>query len=386
MSTNNQVNKKDPSEKTKKIENSDMQKETQQTKRSGNVLSQVFAILFILFGLMISLGAFFSGLLLIIAGLLCLPRIQAILEKKTKKTLPKGVIVGAVVVLVVISLVALPKTEEVNEISTDSTSESESQKTITIPSLVEYDDDMDDSDENKEVEQEDVVVPSDHTVVSPDNLDINDPVGAEALVSEVVDGDTVKLSDGNKVRILGIDTPETKDPRKPVQCFGEEASLKMTELVDDKKVTLLVDEGQGDKDKYGRLLRYIYIGNTDIGAEMVRQGYAFAYTKYPVSKMDGYVALEQEARENKAGLWAEDTCNGSTELVQDETTVPESEQETESNPQPVLLPTSDYSCNCSKTCDSMSCDEAYYQLNTCGCSRRDGDKDGVPCESICPGG
>jgi len=227
-------------------------------------------------------------------------------------------------------------------------------------------------------------------------------VESEVLVSEVIDGDTVRLSDGDVVRILGIDTPETKDPRKPVQCFGQEASTKMTELTEGKKVILLVDSSQGDKDKYERLLRYIYIGSTDIGAEMIKEGYAYAYTKYPVDKTDEYKALENQARENKKGLWAENTCNGSTELPsQTETPQPSNTNiltvNTNTAPTPVnantglnippIQPSTNYACSCSKLCEAMSsCEEAYYQLNTCGCSKRDGDKDGVPCESICPGG
>lgn len=222
-----------------------------------------------------------------------------------------------------------------------------------------------------------------------DNTALNPEVKSVAtktiiIVSEVIDGDTIRLSDGNKVRILGIDTPETKDPRKPVECFGQEASQKMIELVGGKEVTLIVDKTQDDKDKYGRLLRYVFIKDTDIGAKMIKDGYAFAYTKYPVSKMDQYVSFEKFARENKLGLWSDDTCSGLTEIKE------------EALPSPSVVPsptpfipvappkTSSYTCNCSKTCPQMdSCEEAYYQLNTCGCSRRDGDSDGVPCEEIC---
>lgn len=294
-------------------------------------------------------------------------------------------------------------------------------KSITIPALVEYDDDVTADDAEQDIAQEDVSVPAGYTVVSADNLNITNPVGSEALVSEVIDGDTVRLSDGNKVRILGIDTPETKDPRKPVQCFGEEASAKMKELTEGKQVTLLVDSSQGDKDKYGRLLRYIYIGSTDIGAQMIEEGYAFAYLKYPVAKTEPYKALENQARENLRGLWSESTCNGSTEiLIPSSTTTQPSSTNTNTSPTPVPAPsptntstsndttptttntpiinntnqnsstnnsTSQYTCDCSKTCTAMSsCEEAYYQLNTCGCSIRDNDNDGVPCESICPGG
>ncbi|MFH1509515.1 MAG: thermonuclease family protein [bacterium] len=262
---------------------------------------------------------------------------------------------------------------------------------ITIPSLVEYEDDITADDEEQNITKEDLEIPSSYTTISSNNTSIINPVGSEAIVSEVIDGDTIKLSDGNKVRILGIDTPETKDPRKPVQCFGEEASKKMTEYVNGKKVILLVDLSQGDKDRYGRLLRYVYLNNTDIGAEMIKQGYAYAYLKYPVSMTDKYKEYEKQARESKIGLWAEDTCNGSTELIEPEpiSTPPVQDKVDETTQEdkaiPVVPPaTTTYTCDCSRTCTQItSCDEAYYQLNTCGCSIRDNDKDGIPCETLC---
>lgn len=137
---------------------------------------------------------------------------------------------------------------------------------------------------------------------------------SSAVVKNVVDGDTITVvSDGvtYKVRLLGIDTPETKDPRKPVQCYGFEASRKMKELVEGKSVVLVVDESQGDKDKYGRLLRYVYLADgTLVNAVMVEEGYAFAYRKYPTAKLNDFISLEQQAKDATRGLWAANTCNG----------------------------------------------------------------------------
>ena len=212
-------------------------------------------------------------------------------------------ILGVFLFIILISSLGSDDTSDSNTQTQNTTNNVPAVKTITIPSLVEYDDDITSEDIAQDIDLEDVTIPSNYTVISAGNTNITNPVGSEALVSETIDGDTVRLSDGNKVRILGIDTPETKDPRKPVQCFGKEASAKMKELVEGKKVILLVDASQGDKDKYGRLLRYVYSGNTDIGAQMVKEGYAYAYTKYPVAKMEEYKALENEARENNRGLW-----------------------------------------------------------------------------------
>lgn len=245
-------------------------------------------------------------------------------EQKPKKKSKKWLWILGGFILLIIVIASISSGNKTNSNQTQTTINQNiaetTTKTITIPSLVEYDDDKTADDTVQDIKQKNVAIPSNYTVVSASNPNITNPVGSEAIVSEVIDGDTVKLSDDNKVRILGIDTPETVDPRKAVQCFGKEASNKMKELVDGKKVILLVDASQGDKDKYGRLLRYIFISNTDIGAEMIKEGYAFAYTKYPVSKMEEYKSLEKQAREGKKGLWAENTCNGSTAFPTQATT------------------------------------------------------------------
>ncbi len=126
-------------------------------------------------------------------------------------------------------------------------------------------------------------------------------------VTSVVDGDTIKVEMGETtetIRLLAIDTPETKDPRKEVQCFGIEAANKMEELVLNQNVRLEKDTQQGDRDSFGRLLRYVYLeNNTFVNAEMVKHGYAFAYTQKPSDKAEEFVAYENEARTNRTGLW-----------------------------------------------------------------------------------
>ena len=137
-----------------------------------------------------------------------------------------------------------------------------------------------------------------------------------AEVIRTVDGDTieVKFPDGaiKKVRLIGIDTPETVDPRKPVECFGKEASAKMKELVNGKTVTLKRKLNE-NRDGYGRLLRYVYVGDLFVNAEMIKQGFAYAYTKYPfdAALMEEFRQYEKEARENKLGLWADGICENS---------------------------------------------------------------------------
>ncbi len=139
-----------------------------------------------------------------------------------------------------------------------------------------------------------------------------------AQVVEVVDGDTIKvLLDGEKkpitVRFLGINTPETVDPRRPVECFGKEASHQAKERMTGQRVRLEEDTQADNVDKYGRLLRNVYLPDgTDMNAWMVEQGYAYAYVTFPMDKQRKaqMVRLQKEAQDAKRGLWSPDTCNG----------------------------------------------------------------------------
>jgi micrococcal nuclease len=127
-------------------------------------------------------------------------------------------------------------------------------------------------------------------------------------VASVVDGDTIKLETGETVRYIGINTPETVHPSKPVECFGKEASKKNKELVDQKEVRL--EKDISDKDKYGRLLRYVYT-NDDllVNAVLVEEGFAYA-SNYPPDEefKERFGIAEKEAKQEKRGLWAENVC------------------------------------------------------------------------------
>ena len=120
-------------------------------------------------------------------------------------------------------------------------------------------------------------------------------------VTRVVDGDTLAVGD-ERVRLIGIDTPETVAPGTPVECFGREASAEMERLVEGRRVRLVRDVEE--RDRYGRLLAYVYRGDLFVNAEMVRRGFASVATYPPnVRHVDLFLRLQREARREGRGLW-----------------------------------------------------------------------------------
>ncbi|MFC1509843.1 thermonuclease family protein, partial [Candidatus Omnitrophota bacterium] len=132
-------------------------------------------------------------------------------------------------------------------------------------------------------------------------------------VTRVIDGDTLEVSingQTEKVRLIGIDTPESVHPSKPVECFGMEASNKAKETLEGQQVRLESDQSQGDRDKYQRLLRYVFLENgTNFNKMMIEQGYAHEYTyNSPYKYQTEFIKAEKQARTNKAGFWADGAC------------------------------------------------------------------------------
>lgn len=128
-----------------------------------------------------------------------------------------------------------------------------------------------------------------------------------ASVLYVVDGDTLKVLINNKeetVRLIGMDAPEINDSKK-VQCFGQEAASKAKEILTGKTVILESDFTQGERDQYGRLLRYVFLDGLNFDKMMIGEGLAREYTfKNKVYKYQTeFIQAEQEARKNKIGLW-----------------------------------------------------------------------------------
>lgn len=129
----------------------------------------------------------------------------------------------------------------------------------------------------------------------------------EYLVTKVIDGDTIEVNHNQKVRMIGIDTPETVDPRRPDQCFGKEASQKTKELLEGRIIRL--EKDISETDSFNRLLRYVYINDTFINETLVRDGYAKVASFPPDIKFQElFRQAETEARENQRGLWSSQ-CN-----------------------------------------------------------------------------
>jgi micrococcal nuclease len=122
------------------------------------------------------------------------------------------------------------------------------------------------------------------------------------LVTRVVDGDTIVVAGVGTVRLIGVDTAETVDPRKPVQFFGKEASDFTRRMAQGQVVRLEFDYQRTDK--YQRTLSYAFLSDgTFLNAEIVKQGYGQAYVKYPFKYLDQFRIYEREAREARRGLW-----------------------------------------------------------------------------------
>lgn len=130
-------------------------------------------------------------------------------------------------------------------------------------------------------------------------------VGETAMVMSVIDGDTIILESGERVRYIGIDTPEYSfDENVANECFGEEARERNKELVEGKRITLLQDTSE--KDKYGRLLRYVYVDGILVSTILLEEGYADLMIIDPDTRYKNeFEEAYREAREYSLGMWKE---------------------------------------------------------------------------------
>ncbi|MDQ3094198.1 MAG: thermonuclease family protein [bacterium] len=150
------------------------------------------------------------------------------------------------------------------------------------------------------------------------------PIGYYKVLS-VADGDTIVIdmnSIEERIRLVGVDTPETHHPELPVQCFGEAASKYTQDLLEGKSVRLVADSQGTNRDRYQRLLRYVYTSdNTLVNLNLIEQGYGFAYLGFPFDMMDQFAAAEKTARQNNKGLWS--GCNVDEDNRNPQTIYPE---------------------------------------------------------------
>ncbi len=234
---------------------------------------------------------------------------------------------------------------------------------------------------------------------------------AVSTVVKVVDGDTVTVETNGvreTIRVIGVNTPETVDPRKPVECFGQEASAKANELLDGQAVRLEADPTQGERDKYDRLLRYVFLSDgSDFGKQMIAEGYAYEYTYSTAYKyQQDYKTAQAEAQAAKRGLWADGACEdvqgdssasaGATTTV--ETTAPSANStppataDTEPAAEPApATPTANCSCSSNTyNCGDFSTHSQAQAVYDC-CMAQTGsdvhkldgsDNDGLACETL----
>jgi len=237
--------------------------------------------------------------------------------------------------------------------------------------------------------------PADSTVVTtapiienklPDESETKTTIEDTYLVIRVVDGDTIELEDGTKVRYIGVNTPETVDPNSSVECYGKEASIENKRLVEGKKVRL--EKDVSDTDKYGRLLRYVWVEDVFVNDYLVKEGYANVSTYPPdIKYQDTFLKSEKYARDLGKGLWG--SCK-SNSIVNEKPTV----SYAVINSKPAAMPTSGCKYACSspdRDCSDFSThDEAQEFFDCCNFTatydpmRLDstGVGDGIACESL----
>jgi micrococcal nuclease len=138
----------------------------------------------------------------------------------------------------------------------------------------------------------------------------------DAVVERVVDGDSLRVRfDGRDepVRLIGVDAPELSHPDRPVEFLAVEATRLVRQLTAGGHVRLVADSMTGDRDDYGRLLRYVYLDDGRLlNAELIRAGHAYAFTRHPFEQEQRFLALEEQARRSGLGIWAD---GGLAELV-----------------------------------------------------------------------
>ena len=139
-----------------------------------------------------------------------------------------------------------------------------------------------------------------------EDLFLSKPPAGMYRVVEISDGDTIVVDmngTDETIRFIGVDTPETHHPNKPVQCFGKAASQYTASRIN-KFVRLEADPESDNRDRYSRLLRYVYSDQELLNLALITDGYGFAYRSFPHSKQPAFIEAEEQARANQVGLWS----------------------------------------------------------------------------------
>ena len=181
----------------------------------------------------------------------------------------------------------------------------------------------------------------DGSATSSEEVEEDEPEEELYDVIKVVDGDTIAISMNGKsetIRLIGIDTPETVDPRTAVQCFGKEATAKLKSIIG-KRVGIERDEREGERDKYDRLLAYIYTEEgLFLNKYMIEQGFAFEYTyDDPYKYQKEFKAAQADAKAKKRGLWAPGACPEPKKATPAAKAVPTPTPVSGAPPQPVQM-------------------------------------------------
>jgi micrococcal nuclease len=127
-------------------------------------------------------------------------------------------------------------------------------------------------------------------------------------ISKFIDGDTIEVNMNGyteTIRMIGMDTPETHKPNTPIQCYGPEAAAYTKALIGNNAVRLQADPLDTNRDRYGRLLRYVYLPDgTLLEQKLVSEGYALAYLAFPFERKADFATWEEQAKAANKGLWA----------------------------------------------------------------------------------
>jgi len=230
-----------------------------------------------------------------------------------------------------------------------------------------------------------------HESSTPDTVHAHETEQSKAVsdgtlhsVLKVVDGDTVSINyhgEKTSVRLIGVDTPETVHPSKPVQCFGREASAEARDMLSGREVLAETDPTQGTRGTYGRLLAYVYLPDgTFVNEHLIRQGYGHEYTyNIPYTYQAKFRKAETDARINERGLWAPGACEEESESPEPQSLNEDAAAHTSTE---YMCSSDTYNCG-----DFSSYSEAQSAYDACGgvdndIHGLDADKDGNACESL----